>query len=157
MLVSKMPKKVEKPNVKNGCANNGGAREGAGRPEFVPTDEERKQVEALSGYGLPQEQIAILVRTGIHLDTLKVHFRTELDSGKAKANAKIGQTLFQQAMSGNTTAAIFWAKTQMRWREPQEIDHKSSDGSMSPKRSLTPEEVEAEMIARGLPLSLLKE
>ena len=31
----------------------------------MPTDSERKQVEALSGYGLPIEQIAVLVRDGI--------------------------------------------------------------------------------------------
>jgi hypothetical protein len=39
--------------------NYGGARENAGRPAFEPTDAERKQVEALSGYGLPIEQIAV--------------------------------------------------------------------------------------------------
>jgi len=43
---------------------NGGARPGAGRKPFEPTDAERKQVEALSGYGVPFEQIAALVRDG---------------------------------------------------------------------------------------------
>jgi hypothetical protein len=47
---------------------------GAGRPEFEPIDAERKQVEALSGYGLPIDQIAVLVRDGIHIDTLRKHF-----------------------------------------------------------------------------------
>lgn len=85
---------------------------------FVPTKEERKQVEAMAGYGVPHEQIAVLVgEDGIDADTLKKHFRKELAQGKAKANAKVGQTLFQKATAGDTTAAIWWSKTQMGWRE----------------------------------------
>ncbi len=101
----------------DGRKNNGGPRPGAGQPPFKPTDAERKQVEALSGYGLPIEQIAILVRDGIDGDTLRKHFAQELISGKAKANGQIGKTLFQKAMAGDTTAAIWWSKTQMRWSE----------------------------------------
>lgn len=107
----------------------GGARPGAGRPAFVPTDEERKQVEALSGYGLPQEQIAILVRGGIHINTLREHFSTELVSGKAKANGQVGKTLFQKAMAGDTAAMIWWSKAQMRWAETQKHEHTGADGS----------------------------
>ena len=102
------PKQPEKPKQIKGKV--GGARPGAGRPAFKPTDEERKQVEALSGYGLPQEQIAILIRGGIHLDTLRTHFATELVAGKAKANGQIGKTLFQKAMGGDTAAMIWWSK-----------------------------------------------
>lgn len=107
---------------------NGGAREGAGRPAFKPTDAERKQVEALSGYGLPLEQIAVLVRDGIDADTLRKYFSTELQSGKAKANAKVGQTLFNKVMAGDTTAAIWWSKTQMRWAETQKHELTGADG-----------------------------
>ena len=88
---------------------------------LVPTDEERKQVEAMSGYGVPQSQIAALIQGGIDIETLVKHFRIELDQGKAKANAKIGSTLYQKAINGDTTALIFWAKTQMRWKETQAI------------------------------------
>ena len=108
--------------------NGGGPQPGSGRPPFVPTDEERRQVEALSGYGLPQEQIAILVRGGIHLDTLRTHFSNELVSGKAKANGQIGKTLFQKAMGGDTAAMIWWSKAQMRWAETQKHEHTGQDG-----------------------------
>lgn len=108
--------------------NGGGPQPGAGRPAFVPTDEERRQVEALSGYGLPQEQIAILVRGGINIDTLRTHFANELVSGKAKANGQIGKTLFQKAMGGDTTAMIWWSKTQMRWAETHKHEHTGQDG-----------------------------
>ena len=109
--------------------NNGGARPGAGRKPFEPTDHERKQVEAMSGYGLPIEQIAILVRDGIDADTLRKHFATELIAGKAKANGQVGKTLFQKVMSGDTTAAIWWTKTQMRWKEVQQHEITGLDGA----------------------------
>jgi hypothetical protein len=126
--------KIEKPTPEkpDGRKNNGGARENSGRKAFEPTPAERKQVEALSGYGLPIEQIAVLVRDGIHIDTLRAHFTNELHSGKAKANAQVGKTLFQKVMAGDTTAAIWWSKTQMRWKETQHHEHSSPDGTMSP-------------------------
>lgn len=118
------PKKVGGARYPNG----GGAQPGAGRPAFVPTPEERKQVEAMSGYGVPQDQIAVLVRDGIHIDTLRAHFRSELQAGKAKANARVGKTLFEQAMAGNTAAAIWWSKTQMKWAETVKHENTGADG-----------------------------
>ncbi len=138
-----MAKKPQKPTIEksvtkkpDGRKNNGGARENAGRPAFEPTDHERKQVEAMSGYGLPIEQIAVLVRDGIDTDTLRKHFAQELISGKAKANAQVGKTLFQKVMAGDTTAMIWWTKTQMRWAETHRLEHTSPDGSMTPKPAL---------------------
>jgi hypothetical protein len=121
-------KTTEKPVLKK-RGPNGGARPGAGRPEFEPTDAERKQVEALSGYGLPIDQIAVLVRDGIHVDTLRAHFATELVSGKGKANGQVGKTLFQKAMGGDTAAMIWWSKTQMRWAETQKHEVTGADGA----------------------------
>lgn len=97
---------------------------------FRPTPEERKQVEAMAGYGVPHEQIATLIgEDGIDADTLKKHFRKELAQGKAKANAKVGQTLFQKATAGDTTAAIWWSKTQMGWKDTQAHEISGPDGS----------------------------
>jgi hypothetical protein len=130
-MATKNPKLEEKPVVKkHGGARpgTGGSQPGAGRPAFEPTAAERKQVEALSGYGLPIEQIAVLVREGIHVDTLRSHFATELISGKAKANGQVGKTLFQKVMAGDTTAAIWWSKTQMRWAETQKHELTGADG-----------------------------
>jgi hypothetical protein len=92
------------------------------RPEFEPTQKDRELVESMSGYGVPFEQIAALVGGGIHRETLAKHFEKELVLGKAKANSKIGQTLFQKATGGDTTAMIWWSKTQMGWKETKEIE-----------------------------------
>ena len=107
----------------------GGAQPGAGRPAFEPNDAERKQVEALSGYGLPFEQIAALIRGGIDTDTMRKYFATELVSGKAKANGQVGKTLFQKVMAGDTTAAIWWSKTQMKWSETVKQEFTGADGA----------------------------
>ena len=123
--------RIDKPTLKkDGRSKNGGKRAGSGRPEFVPTEQERKSVEAMAGYGLPQEHIAVLVRDGIHLDTLREQFKRELVSGKAKANSKIGQTLFQKAAGGDVTAMIWWSKTQMKWAETQKLEHTGADGGV---------------------------
>lgn len=123
----KLEKSVPKKELKQKA--HGGARENSGRKAFEPTDAERKQVEAMSGYGLPIEQIAVLVRGGIDTDTLRKHFATELVSGKAKANGQVGKTLFQKVMAGDTTAAIWWSKTQMRWAETQKHELTGADGA----------------------------
>jgi hypothetical protein len=123
----KLEKSVPKKELKQ--KEHGGARENSGRKSFEPTDAERKQVEAMSGYGLPIEQIAVLVRGGIDTDTLRKHFARELIEGKAKANGQVGKTLFQKAMGGDTTAAIWWSKTQMRWKEVQAHEITGKDGA----------------------------
>ncbi len=92
----------------------------------TPTDDQRSMVEAMAGYGVPHDDIAIVL--DIDPKTLRLKYRRELDLGVAKANAKIGQTLFTQATSGNTAAAIFWAKARMGWREKQDISLTGADG-----------------------------
>lgn len=90
---------------------------------FVATQDQRDLAETLSGYGVPQEDIARLLR--ISMQTLHKHFRDELDLGMAKANAFVAQNLFRQATKDDPSAvraAIFWTKARMGWREvPQEM------------------------------------
>src|SRR4051794_21646791 len=82
------------------------------------TDEQRRLVRAMSGFGIPQEQIA----THLEMDakTLRKHFRAELDRGMVEANLKVAQSLFQMATAGkNVAAAIFWMKARANWRGKQ--------------------------------------
>jgi|SRR5690625_922287 len=87
-------------------------------------------------------------------------FLESLKKGKDAADAEVASKLFHRAtgyehpeadikvISGeivitptikhyppDTTAAIFWLKNRQpsKWRDKQEVDHKSSDGSMSPQ------------------------
>lgn len=121
----------------------------AGRPPLEPTDKDRKQVETLSGFGLPLLQIAALTCGGIDENTLRKYFETELITGKAKANSKVGQTLFQKATGGDTSAMIWWTKTQMGWKETKtvEVEHSGTIAS-KPAAEMTDDELDR-VIAGG--------
>ncbi len=99
------------------------------KPTFKPTDEERKLVEQMCAVGIPQESICLVIRDGIDSKTLRKHFRTELDTAKIKANATIGGKLFNKAIAGDTACLIFWAKTQMGWRELSVHEVTGKDGA----------------------------
>ena len=107
----------------------------AGRPPKTLNDEQRAQVEALAAY-LSQEQIADYF--GIGKTTWFAMLQRDEDiserykRGKAKAIAVVAQGLLQQARSGDKAAAMFYLKTQAGWRETNQIDHTSSDGTMTP-------------------------
>jgi hypothetical protein len=49
---------------------------------------------------------------------LRLAFRDELDKAAIEANAKVAQTCYQMAISGQHPAAtFFWLKTRAGWRE----------------------------------------
>src|SRR4051812_24996583 len=84
---------------------------------FVPTEEERQKVKSMAGFGLKQEQIAILIGLG-SAATLRKHFRQELTLGPIEAQANVRKTLFKLAKSGrNPGATMYWLKTRARWSE----------------------------------------
>lgn len=105
-------------------------QKGSGQQPFEATDEQRSKVKMLVAVGTPQEIIAQML--GFSVDTLTRHFRHELDIGKAEANARIAGVLFNKAMKGDTTAAIFWMKTQGRWSEKVDMQHSGPDGGAIP-------------------------
>jgi len=87
---------------------------------FEPTDEQRRTVRAMSGYGVPQDDIATLLE--IDPKTLRKHLRRELERGSIEATAKVGQSLFRMATEGGSVAAaIFWMKARAGWREKHEV------------------------------------
>ena len=98
----------------------------AGRPEYQKTDEDAKNVEALTIAGVPQKLVSKILK--ISEPTLRKHYRDELDTSKAKANAVISQALFKNAKDGNVAAQIFWLKTQAGWRETNYHELTGKDG-----------------------------
>jgi hypothetical protein len=95
--------------------------------EHVPTDKTKEQVLSASGLGLPQLQIAALL--GISDVTLRKHYEKELAVGKATASANVAKSLYNKALSGDTTAAIWWTKAQMGWGETNTTRLANGDGS----------------------------
>ena len=100
-----------------------------GRRSHVPDPMQRRQVEALAGYGVPEAEIAGLV--DIDAKTLRKHYRHELDHGHTKANARVAENLFRKATGDgreSVTAAIFWLKARARWKETTLNEHTGIDG-----------------------------
>lgn len=79
------------------------------------------QVEALSGYGLKDDQIARVV--GMSESMLKRRCRSELDKGRAVAAATLAQCAFRMATSGKSPVmTIFLCKTRLGWKETSVIE-----------------------------------
>lgn len=90
-------------------------RSKTGRPAHEPTDATRQTVQMHTMVGTPQEIVADVL--GIDAKTLRKHYRDELDLAKARANASVCGSLYKKCMAGDTTAMIFWLKTQAQWKE----------------------------------------
>lgn len=96
------------------------------RQPHKPNKDTRKTVEAMTGYGIPQDEICRVVE--VSLPTLHKYYRKEIDTGATKANAKVVESLFQNCMAGNVTGQIWWTKTRMRWKETTRQEHTGEDG-----------------------------
>src|SRR6185312_16083761 len=106
-------------------AKTGPERSLMGRRAHQPDPSQRRQVEAMAAYGIPEADIARVV--GVDPKTLRKCYRDELDLGETKANEQVAGLLFNSAKNGNVTAQIFWLKTRARWREvPTELRHSGS-------------------------------
>jgi hypothetical protein len=105
------------------------------RPRKELSDEQKAQIEGLAAY-LTTEQMADYF--GMSKVTFHAIMKREPDvierykRGKAKAIGAVAQGLLQKARNGDTTSAIFYLKTQAGWRETQNLNHSSEDGTMSP-------------------------
>jgi hypothetical protein len=92
-----------------------------GKPPYYPDDKTRRQVQAMVQYGVPVLQISKVV--GIGKVTLEKYYRREIDIGHVQANAKVAESLFQNAVKHNNVAAqIFWCKTRMGWKETMVLE-----------------------------------
>lgn len=99
------------------------AKRSVGRPQYVPTDADRKQVELLSGIGVPIEQIGLII--GIDKKTVQKHYRDELDVGQAKAMSRVSKRLFEIATGDgrdSLSACIFWLKCRAGWKPPADVE-----------------------------------
>jgi len=105
------------------------------KPPHIPTETTRAEVAALKSFGVPQHDIAAYI--GLTQKTLTKWYKQELNQAKIKADLSVGKFLFQaasgQAMENGGTysdsvrAAMFWAKTQMGWRETTEPTQSTDD------------------------------
>lgn len=83
-----------------------------------PSRRIRREVLALAGVGIPQDHIPSIVE--LSPKTLRAHYRPELDTGAARADAAVLRNLYRIATGdgpGAVAAAIFWAKSRCGFSE----------------------------------------
>ena len=91
------------------------------RPQFQPTEEQRRLVRTMASFGIPQDDIAVVLE--IAPKTLRAHFRSELDRAAIEANARVMGAMYKMATSGEHPAAsIFWLKTRCRWSDKSVLE-----------------------------------
>ena len=108
--------------------------------KHIADDTTREVVRSLASFGVTQEAIANHI--GINDKSLRKHYSDELKTALMHKGMVVGNFLYGlasgQALNDGANhaecsrAAMFWMKTQMKWRETAAMDHTSSDGSMTP-------------------------
>lgn len=110
---------------------------------FEPTEEQRRSVQAMAGFGIRHKDIAATL--DIDEKTLTKHFRTELDKGVAVANVNVGRSLYELAvgrpavfdekgqqireeLKPDKSAAIFASKVRLGFRENTRIEVTGANG-----------------------------
>ena len=85
--------------------------------EHIPTNESRLRIAQYIAFGMTIEAIQRL--ENISQMTLYKYYRWEIEVGQEYINHLVANSLMQQALSGNTTAQIFFHKTRGKgaWQE----------------------------------------
>ena len=89
-----------------------------GRPAYEPSDKDRRVVEMLAGWSVPNERIAAVL--GIDPKTLRKHYREGLDVGYARLEAQLAHNLLRIAQGHDRQAliaTIFALKARFGWVE----------------------------------------
>jgi hypothetical protein len=90
------------------------------------TEEQIKMCAKYAAVGLTYDQMSALCdvspATFDEILNRQPEARQAIEKGRSSGIGGIANTLYQQAMKGNTAAAIFYLKVKGRWAEPKEVD-----------------------------------
>jgi hypothetical protein len=97
----------------------------------------RRAVWRMAAFGTGQHTISAIVgamaqRGPLDVDTLRKHFRHELDMGMQEAIFLVASALYTSAVNGNVTAQIFFLKTRAGWRETGRLEVTGREGQPLP-------------------------
>ena len=103
----------------------------------VPTDELKQRVCDLVMSGAPIHIICDIL--DMDDDTLRKYYRKEIATAKSVAIERIGKTVYQQALEGDSKAQALYLKTQgasQGWIEKQVIETNIADDTKELKDKL---------------------
>lgn len=116
-------------------------RETAGKPPHEPTEENISLVKSLVKFGV--KTVLIAEHLNISEPTLFKHYKQHMASAKVYAHGAVGKSLFEKAVAGDTTSAIWYSKTQMGWKEAKnDDDDKDKDESSNLDEDVIDERIE---------------
>ena len=81
----------------------------------------------MSSIGNTQVEISLCIRGGIADDTLRKHFKRELETATLIANKEVGKRVYQRALAGDPAMLKWWTACRMAWK-PAESDRNPLDG-----------------------------
>jgi hypothetical protein len=123
-----------------------------GKPQKTLTPEQVIEVGTLSAF-LSQEQIAdyfgIARNTFTAICERQPEVFEQYKKGKARAIGTVAKGLIKQAMDGNTSAAMFYLKTQAGWRETSVQEEENKEAKNNPKNTITINVVDARKNAKS--------
>jgi hypothetical protein len=102
-----------------------------GQKGFAPSILQRNLTMRLAAVGAPQTAIAAFL--GISRSTLVSRLGRELKAGAIEANLAVGTNLLRMATGPadrptTVTAAIWWSRARMGWRDTSRIETTGPDG-----------------------------
>jgi hypothetical protein len=106
-----MPKRKRQP---------GEPRRKPGLPEHVPTKTGRDMVSVMVAGGIGQEDVARSL--SISENTLRKHYRAELDSGATSLNTMVIIEHVKRIKAGDFQAIKWWQQARMGWSERIVVD-----------------------------------
>lgn len=109
-----------------------------GRPPHVPTEQSRERVRELAAGG------ARLIDVAIDLDisdqTVLKYYRDDFRRARVKAYARVGRSIYERAIAGESWAATLYAKTQMGWSEKNKLEVENRNNNTNISLTMTPKE-----------------
>jgi hypothetical protein len=106
-------------------AKIGNQGDGGGAKPTVFNEKQVAQVETLAAVlskGQLADYLGITEKTFRAVEQRQPEVATAYKKGKAKAIGTVAKGLLAQAREGNTTAAMFYLKTQAGWREQKQVE-----------------------------------
>ena len=91
----------------------------------------------MAACGMTDNAIARCIGANELPNTLRRHFRNELDTSLTQVNALVSSQVIAAIRRGEVRACCFWLKGQARWKERQGIEHSGPDVRRCKARSLT--------------------
>jgi hypothetical protein len=112
---------------------------------WKPTPAEIAKIKLYAGLGSTQEDIARLIGKASSTFRENEAAKSAFEEGKAEVKAKVAGKLVGDALAGNTTAQIFYLKTQCGWKETWRQEHTGADGGPIEYKDLGEDEVNARL------------